>query len=124
VPYESRLVLDERTGSIVIRGPESEVQIAADLVTLLDTPADKPLPEVKSLRAFTLKHAVPSNLADLTSNLDVRVAILPLDAAKLLLVGGSAEAMREVGDLVKTLDVPAPKAPPPDKRKKLFAQDA
>jgi type II secretory pathway component GspD/PulD (secretin) len=120
-PYESRLALDERTGSIVMRGPESEVQTAADLVTLLDTPAGKPLPEVKSLRAFPLKHAEPGAIAELLTIIDVRAAAVALDEAKLLLVAGPPEALREVGDLLKALDVPTPKAPQPEKLKRLFS---
>jgi type II secretory pathway component GspD/PulD (secretin) len=121
--HESRIFLDERTGSIVVRGPDSEVQVAADLVTLLDSPADAPLPDVKSMKAFTLKHATANSIAELANTLNLHVAVLPLDEAKLLVVAGPSEAMRELGDLVKTLDVPAPKAGPL-LRKKLFGPRA
>jgi type II secretory pathway component GspD/PulD (secretin) len=121
--HDTRVFLDERTGSIAVRGPDSEVQVVADLVTLLDNPADMALPEVKSMRAYTLKHAAPSGIAELANSLDLRVAVLPLDDAKLLVVAGPSEAMRELGDLVKMLDIATPKTQP-EKRKKLFSPRA
>ena len=119
----ARLALDKRTGSVIIRGPEKEVQIATDLVKLLDNPPGKPLPEVKSLRAFPLKHTKPSNIASLANEVDIGVALLPLDEAKLLVAVGPPEALREVVELVSALDAAVEKRPDTEKRRKLFAPD-
>jgi hypothetical protein len=116
---ETRLSLDRRTGSILVRGTASDLGLAADLVKVLDAPADEPLPEVKSLRAFQLKHASATALAEHAARLDLHVAAVGLDEAKLLLVTGFPDGVQEVAQLVKTLDVPAPKGL--ENRRKLFA---
>jgi type II secretory pathway component GspD/PulD (secretin) len=120
IGHGARLALDKRTGSIIVRGPAKELQIAADLFKLLDTPRDQPLPESKSLRAFPLKHAAASELAELAAELEIGAAVLALDEAKLLIVVGPADAVREWAELVNALDAPTKKAPDPEKRKKLF----
>ncbi|HEV3237451.1 MAG TPA: secretin N-terminal domain-containing protein, partial [Gemmataceae bacterium] len=56
-PMSWRIAEDPRTKSLVVRGPEKVIEIAADLVAVLDLPADKPIPAVKNLRAYKLKHA-------------------------------------------------------------------
>jgi type II secretory pathway component GspD/PulD (secretin) len=120
IGHAARLALDKRTGSIIVRGPAKELQIAADLFKLLDTPRDQPLPESKSLLAFPLKHAGATELAALAAELEIGAAILALDEAKLLVVVGPADAVRELAELVNSLDAPTKKAPDPEKRKKLF----
>jgi hypothetical protein len=108
------------SGATSRNGAAKELQIAADLFKLLDTPRDQPLPESKSLRAFPLKHAGASELAALAGELEIGAAILALDEAKLLVVVGPADAVRELAELVNSLDAPTKKAPDPEKRKKLF----
>ena len=116
------VALDKRTGSVIVRGPEKEIEIAADLFKVLDNAPDKPLPEVKSLRALPLKHVLPSNIASLAGELDMGVALLALDDAKLLVAVGPPEAMRQVVELVSALDVAEEKRPN-QKLKKLFGPD-
>jgi hypothetical protein len=122
-PHAARLAMDKRTGSIIVRGPEKELQIASDLFKLLDNPPDKPLPEFKSLRAFPLKFTRASNVANLAGELEFGVAVLALDEAKLLVAVGPPDAIRELAELVTALDAPVEKGPDTEKRKKLFSSD-
>jgi type II secretory pathway component GspD/PulD (secretin) len=118
---ETRLSLDRRTGSIIARGPAIDLDVAADLMKVLDTPPDEVPPEVKSLRAFQLKHATASALAEHATRLDLQIAAVGLDEAKLLLVTGFPDAVQELAQLVKALDVPTPKGI--EKQRKLFAPE-
>src|SRR5438045_537330 len=52
-----RVAWDTRTASILVRGLPSDFQLVTEFLAVLNTPADKPLPKLKVLRAFRLKHA-------------------------------------------------------------------
>jgi hypothetical protein len=108
-----RLAADPRTKSLIIRGSEKEVDIAADLVAVLDLPADKPLPKVKNLRAYKLKHASAQDLnAVLNSLLDARM--VPVEKGNILIVAGSEDVMKDIDGVVEALDIEVqqPKEPP------------
>jgi hypothetical protein len=62
-------------------------------------------------------------VASLAGELEIGAAVLALDEAKLLVVVGPPEAVRELVELVSSLDAPVDKGPDPEKRKKLFSQD-
>jgi type II secretory pathway component GspD/PulD (secretin) len=113
-PYQ--LAADARTRSVVIRATEKNLRLAADLVAVLDLPEGKPLPEVKSLKTFQLKHANAEELANVLQTLQLEAKIMALGNAKMLVVAGPEAAMKEVADLVKDLDIPTP----PDKQRKLL----
>ena len=103
---ELRVVPDERTGALVVRGPEHLVQVAADLAAVIDRKDGDPLPPLKALKGFAPKHAPASDLARFIDALefdDVRAVAL----GKHLLVHGPDDAVKSVADLVKELDVPA-----------------
>lgn len=120
VRFSGYVAADARTRSLVVRGTEKELQIAADLVAVLEMPDDKPLPQFKSLRAFSLKHADADELADVLYQLEPEVQIAALPEAKLLIVVGSEEAMKDLGDAIKELDVPTKESPKPEKQRKLL----
>src|SRR5262245_18991264 len=103
-----QVAVDKRTRSLVVRASEKNLQLAADLVAVLDLPKNKPLPEVKSLKVFPLKHADAEELMSTLQALGLEARMVALGEAKMLIVAGPEEAMKEVGDLVKDLDVPAP----------------
>jgi hypothetical protein len=108
-----RLAADPRTKSLIIRGSEKEVDIAADLVAVLDVPADKPIPNVKNLRAYKLKHASAQDLnAVLNSLLDARM--VPVEKGNILIVAGSEDVMKDIDSVVEALDIEVqqPKEPP------------
>lgn len=118
-----RLIADIRTRSLVVRSSETDLQIAADLVALLETPAGKPLPKVKRLAAFQLKHAVADELEPVIRHLAFRVRLVALPLAKLLVAQGLEEDLNSLGDVVKELDVPTREQLKPEEQKKLFRQE-
>ena len=100
------IAVHKRTKSLVVRGTKRDLQIATDLIKVLESPSEQKLPEVKSLVAIQLMHADADELDELLTNLEVEVAILPLAAAKLLIVAGTLDDMKEISEVVKQLDVP------------------
>src|SRR5262249_9218548 len=58
-----RVAVDKRTRSLIVRGSEKELQVAADLIAVLDAPAGKPMPKLKNVRSFKPKHASVEELA-------------------------------------------------------------
>jgi hypothetical protein len=117
-----RVTIHPRTSSLIVRGSVKDLQVATDLVTVLDRPADKPLPEVKSLRAFKLKHADADALVQTVQELEIPVGVVPLSGEKIILATGPDEALRELVELVTELDVAPPKDEKGKKepRRKLF----
>jgi type II secretory pathway component GspD/PulD (secretin) len=114
-----RVAEDPRTKSLIVRGPEKVIDIAADLVAVLDLPADKPMPTVKNLRAYKLKHAKAEELNAVLTNLELDARIVPVDKGNILIVSGAEDVMKEIDGVVEALDidVPEPKnAPEPDKK--------
>ena len=103
-----RAVGDPRTRSLIVRGAEKDLQLAADLITILDTPDNKPLPEVKALKAFRLQHLDANDfvgmMEKLNSNLNYH--LVSIGRLKLVLARGSDEQMNEVAEAVKELDIP------------------
>jgi len=112
-----RLAADPRTKSLIIRGSEKEVDIAADLVAVLDLPADKPIPKVKNLRAYKLKHASAQDLNALLSSLmDARM--VPVEKGNILIVAGSEDVMKDIDSVVEALDIEVQQSKEPPKPNK------
>lgn len=118
-----RVVVSNRTRSLVIRGSDMELRIATDLIAVLESPAEKPIPKVKSLSVFSLKHAEADELEPVLTRLDLEVRLLALPAAKLLIATGVEDHLKSLADIVRELDVPAPEEPKVEKKKRLFRQD-
>jgi hypothetical protein len=112
-----RLAADPRTKSLIIRGSEKEVDIAADLVAVLDLPADKPIPKVKNLRAYKLKHASAQDLNTLLSSLmDARM--VPVEKGNILIVAGTEDVMKDMDSVVEALDIEVQQSKEPPKPNK------
>jgi hypothetical protein len=108
-PQTCRAVADVRTRSLIVRGTAKDLQLAADLVAVIDTAEDKPLPGVTSLKAFRLKHVDAVDFCNMMQQLDTNITyrLVPVGRMKLLLATGSDEQMKELADAVKELDIPA-----------------
>ncbi len=102
-----RVTVDERTRSLIVRGTRHDLQIAADLVAVLDRAGGKAVPKVSNLHAFKLRYARAERLAQILDELGVKARVVPLQQANILIVTGPAEAVKEVSDLVQELDVEA-----------------
>ena len=62
---------------MIVRGSDRHLNVAADLVAILDRPADAPLPKLQVIKAFALKHATAEELAEVINALsfdDVKLA--------------------------------------------------
>ncbi len=100
-----RIAIDNRTKSLIVRGTEKDLRIATDLVTVLNTPADKALPKVKNLSAFKLRHANPEELSETLGELELKVRIAAVPDSKLLIVAGSADEITDITEVIEALDV-------------------
>jgi hypothetical protein len=100
-----RLAVDGRTNCLVVRGSEHDLQMASDLVAMLDLPEGKPMPRLKNIRAFKLKFADPEQVAMMLQALEINATIAPAPKATLLIVSGSEAAMKEVAEVIEAVDV-------------------
>jgi type II secretory pathway component GspD/PulD (secretin) len=100
-----RLSIDARTRSLIVKVTEQDLQIAADLVAVLDLGKDKAIPKVKSLRALKLKHAMAKEISSVLEGLDLEAKIVPVEKSNLLIVTGTEEIMKEIEGVVDALDV-------------------
>ncbi|MFL5242104.1 MAG: secretin N-terminal domain-containing protein [Gemmataceae bacterium] len=116
-----RLTADPRTKSLIIRGSEKDIDLAADLVTVLDLPADKAIPKVKNLRAYKLKHANAGELNSVLSSLEMDARMVPVEKGNILIVAGSEDVMKDMDSVVEALDIEVQQSkepPKPDKEQK------
>jgi hypothetical protein len=108
-PVNCRAVADVRTRSLIVRGTAKDLQLAAEVVAVLDTAEDKPLPGTTALKAFRLKHVDAVDLVGILQALDdnIKYRLAPVGRMKLLLATGTDEQMKELAEAVKELDIPA-----------------
>ncbi len=121
-----RLTADPRTKSLIIHGSEKDVDIAADLVAVLDLPADKPMPKVKNLRAYKLKHASAQDLNGVLSSLEMDARMVPIEKGNILIVAGSEDVMKDMDSVVEALDIEVQQStepPKPDKEGKRESEE-
>src|SRR5262249_17137384 len=83
-PPSFQVSVDSRTRSLVVRASEKNLQLTADLISVLDLPKNKPMPEVKSLKVFTLKHADAEELMNTLQTAGVEARMVALGEAKML----------------------------------------
>jgi type II secretory pathway component GspD/PulD (secretin) len=100
-----RMVADVRTNSLIIRGTEKDLQMAADLIAVLDVPADKPVPNVKNVSAFKLKFAPAAETAAILQGLELGAQIVPDERGNIVIVAGPEAVRKEIGELIQALDV-------------------
>jgi hypothetical protein len=105
-----RVTTDPRSQSLVVRGTAKDLELAAELVAVLETPAKEALPETKRLRAFRLRHADPEDFVRILGDvgLDSPCRLAHYGRGKLLLAVGEKEDLAELADAVRDLDVPTP----------------
>jgi hypothetical protein len=119
---QNSVTVDTRTRSLVVRLSDKNLQLATDLVASLDLPKDKPLPEVKSLKVFQLKHADAEDLLKVLQEVNQDVKMMALGEAKMVIVASSEAVMKEIAELVKDLDVEAVPEPKPEEQRKLLKE--
>jgi beta-lactamase regulating signal transducer with metallopeptidase domain len=109
---ETRFAGDPRSRTLIVRGPEREVQIITDLVTVFDTAPKKKAPKVKNLHVFKLKHADPDNVIQTLSQLGIQARIAPArlgpeegEQELFLIAMGPDDQIREVRQVIEALDV-------------------
>lgn len=120
-PYTAplwRSSIDQRIKAVIIRGAAEHIRVTADLVSLLDRPANTPIPKLLTLQAFELKHAHAAELHNIFNELqfDDLGAISPTE--KLLVVRAREADRPTVAELVKELDTPTKGDPDPPPVKK------
>jgi beta-lactamase regulating signal transducer with metallopeptidase domain len=113
-PTPCHLAADSRTRSLIVRGSEKHLAIAADLVTVLDLPSDMPIPKVRNLSAYRLAHAEAVEVAQVLYRLNFRSRFAPATDKTLIVVGPEKE-LKEIGEVIKQLDVEG-KGSKPDKK--------
>jgi hypothetical protein len=101
-----RATVDDRTKAVIVRGSEKHLKVAADLVAILDRPANAPLPQLQIVKAFALKHADSQELAQVIAALEFEDVKLSSPDEKLLAVIGPDEVTKAIAEIVKELDVP------------------
>ena len=112
-----RMAVDTRTNTLIIRGTEKDLQMAADLVAVLDVPADRPVPNVKNVTAFKLKFAPANEVAAILRELELGAQIVPDERANSIIIAGPEAARKEIGELIGALDVEGRDTPKRDKKK-------
>jgi beta-lactamase regulating signal transducer with metallopeptidase domain len=100
-----RLAVVDRSRSLIVRGTEKDLQIASDLVAVIDLPANAPVPKVSSLLAFRLKHANAQELSEALQTLELDVQFMPFNKTNTLIIAGPEGTMKEVGEVIEALDV-------------------
>lgn len=100
----AKVAVDARSGSVIVRGRAEHIELASELVSILEQPPGKALPKTKRLQALELKHAAANELETLTKQLGLRAMGLP-DLKLVIAAGGEAE-LAAWSKLVRDLDVP------------------
>jgi len=118
-----QIAVESRTRAVIVRGSEKNIRLAGELVSVLDLPEGKPLPEVKGLRALPLKHALADDLVATIQELIDDARIVSLPAAKMVIVSGEEDTIKEISDIIKELDVPTAKELKPSEKRKLIQRD-
>jgi hypothetical protein len=109
-----RATAQARTRAVIVRGSDRHLNVAADLVALLDRPASAPLPKLQVVQAFALKHATAEEVAEVINALSFDDVKLATPDERLLALIAPDDVVKSVAELVKELDVPDNGAPNPE----------
>ena len=101
-----RAALQPRIRAVVVRGSDRHLKVAADLVAILDRPANAPLPKLQVVKAFALKHATAEELSEVIEALSFGDAKVATPDERVLALIAPDEVVKSVAELVKELDVP------------------
>ena len=112
-----RMAVDSRTNALIIRGAEKDLQMAADLVAVLDVPADQPMPNVKNVTAFKLKFAPANQVTEILRELELSAQIVPDERTNSIIIAGPEAVRKEIGELIGALDVEGRATPKRDRKK-------
>src|SRR4051794_12010159 len=106
-PATLRVVVDLKARALVVRGTEKDLEFAGDLVAVLDAPEDKPVPATKEVRAFRTRRDA-AEVFRMLSGLDAEPEYRApaCGRMKLIVAVGPAEALEDLADTLKELDVP------------------
>jgi hypothetical protein len=100
-----RLTVDEKTKAIMMRGPEPDVVLASELMTVLDLPEDQPVPgRLVAIRAFRLKDADAEKVAENLQGLGPRAKIVSVPELRLVIAAGPDQDLKDLSEAIKTLD--------------------
>jgi hypothetical protein len=108
-----RATAQARTRAVIVRGSDRHLSVAADLVAILDRPANAPLPKLNIVKAYPLKHAAAEELAEVITALSFDDLKLATPDEHLLALIAPDDVVRSVAELVKELDVPGTGDPDP-----------
>jgi hypothetical protein len=101
-----RATAQVRTRAVVVRGSDRHLNVAADLVALLDRPANAPLPKLHVVKAFPLKHATAEELGEVITALSFDDVKLATPGEHLLAIIAPDDVASSIAELVKELDMP------------------
>jgi hypothetical protein len=112
-PQRYRITADNKTGTVIMRGLESDVLIAADLMAVLDLPVDQPLPKLSALRAFRMKEADPEEVVQKLEGLGTAARIVAVRDLRLVLAVGPEQELKDLTEAILALDMPEEDTPAP-----------
>ncbi len=109
------LTADKRTSSLIARGPKEALDVVAELVAAFDK-AEKSIPQevskLSDVRVLTLQSRSPQEIAGILNGLGIQVQTISLagnpygrSAGGKLIAVGNAEDIKQLEQLVKSLDV-------------------
>lgn len=111
----TRLAADTSSGALLARGPERDLKVIADVVTVLNTAPGKPLSKVKNVHAFRLKYANPEDVGTAVALLGIEARLAPLrmpdgdagseDQRRFLFALGTEEQIRDIAEVIEGMDV-------------------
>jgi type II secretory pathway component GspD/PulD (secretin) len=99
-----RLAANTRTRTLFVRGTEKELAAVADLISILDTPAGKALPDGKGLRAVRLQYAKVHEVMQVLSGLGMQNSVVALNELNTLLLPQNGDT-NDVRTIIEKLDV-------------------
>ncbi|MGE3807277.1 MAG: hypothetical protein AB7K24_21650 [Gemmataceae bacterium] len=105
--YSWRVVYNDSRRLVVVRGYRNDLEIAEEVVALLEAPADKPLPKSKRVRAFRLKNVETGVAREVIEALELNVDLA--EAEGMLFMVGPDHLVDQLAKVIAELDVPAMK---------------
>jgi type II secretory pathway component GspD/PulD (secretin) len=105
----SEVQIDARTNTLLVKAIPSSQRSVAELVASLDIPVEEPEapePQLEVLRVFRLKYASPSEMKSLLGFVAPTAKVQADDRTGSLIVLVPADSLRELEDIIESLDLP------------------
>src|SRR5262249_26782673 len=96
---------DERTGTLILRGTETFLKKAAEIIVALDVPQAQPIGAIPDYRVVNLRNTDAEKVTGVLQALGIRARVVSVQSANAVLVSGSEEALKEIDEVIKALDV-------------------